>query len=103
MKNAYVLEETCEPYYNQFKELGEIRDDYELQYSFFKRTSNVFCKNLMFELKFLFKIERKITKAEYKRQKKETKRLYKNGFINREPPLPPSPPPQLSSDLAVKE
>lgn len=103
MKNAYVLEELCEPYYNQFQQLGEIREDYGLPYSFFKKSSRIFYRNFFFELKFLFKIERKITRKEYKRQKKELKRLYENGFAPPEPPLPPPPPVEQSTELVVKE
>lgn len=76
MRDEYKLTELTAPYYGQIQELAELREDYGLSYDFTKQLLNIFRKNCLFELKYLFKVERSFTRKEYKEERRRVNELF---------------------------
>lgn len=83
MKNIKKIEETVYPIYEQFTELGNLYEDECLSWEFLKKARRAFANQYFFELKLIFKAERRNYRHESKIAKKKDKERFKRKKIAR--------------------
>ena len=81
MRDDLTLEEIVTPYYEQIKQLGEMREDYILPYSYLRKLFRHFFTECLYELKYSRKLERRFTRKDYRKQKREINALFKKAFL----------------------
>lgn len=70
MKNFNLIDETVIQYYDQFKDLGELREDESIDYKFLKEARTFFSKQYFFELRLIIKAENRQIKRDFKLNKR---------------------------------
>lgn len=83
MRDDYRLSELTAPYYGQIQQLAELREDYGLPYDFMVQLFNIFKKNCLFELKYLFKVERSYTRKEYREDRRRVNEMFSRAKFER--------------------
>lgn len=77
--NDKIIIDTTEPFYEQFKELGDLFEDNFISYGLLKQFRKFFSKQCFYELKLIKKAENRKIKREFKRVKKVEKRDLKQA------------------------
>ena len=106
MRDDLTLEEIVTPYYEQIKQLGEMREDYILPYSYLRKLFRHFFTECLYELKYSRKLERRFTRKDYRKQKREINALFKKAFLPvkaEKPETDETPQKKESKAVAVKE
>ena len=83
MRDEYKLTELTAPYYGQLRELAELREDYGFPSDFMKKFFEVFRKNCLFGLKYLFKVERSFTRKEYKEERRRVNEMFSRALFEK--------------------
>ena len=83
MRDDNRLNELTAPYYGQIQQLAELREDSGLPYDFMIQLLNTFKKNCLFELKYLFKVERRFTRKEYREERRRVNEMFARAKFER--------------------
>lgn len=83
MRNDDLINEVVTPYYEQIQELAELREDFDLPYAFMVQLLELFKKNCLFELRYLFKVERLFTRKQRREEYRKVKAMFKKARVER--------------------
>lgn len=101
MQDSYSLEALCRPYYSQLETVDILRTDSNLPFNLVLPLLKRFRRELLYELKYFFRVERKFTRYEYKLRKIEVQRDYVRLRRELRAKRKPKPTPELPETSIV--
>lgn len=76
--NKELITKMTYPFYDQLATLGELFDEDSIDYAFLKATRQFFAQQYFFELKLIFKADKRAIRREFKAASDEERRVIRN-------------------------